>query len=142
MYNDEDYVLGGIHNPYIHMNNIPNMAAACDGSLCMQTNACSYSPCQSKVFLEKEKDRQQRLINQAHRAHHLGELPTSCYYWAVVEKPFDVEVGPVYSFDIYWFETAEALEYWIVNQGKNTNHRVFNVEPVKAETRVVFTTMK
>ncbi len=63
MYNDEDYVPGGIHNPYIHMNNIPNVAAACDGSLCMQTNACSYSPCQSKVFLEKEKDRQQRLIN-------------------------------------------------------------------------------
>lgn len=129
MYNDQDYVRGGIHNPE-------------------STPLSIEQPTPRALQREVEL----RIANHTHRCSMLSSLPTSAKYWAVVQGSFvatshqrneyDHETT-VSTLEIVWFDDEEALQAWVLDALKsNRQHRIFRAEPVKTEVKTVFSIQK
>lgn len=124
MYNDQDYVRGGIHNPE-------------------STPLSVEQPTPRALQREVEL----RIANHTHRCSMLSSLPTTTKYWAVVqESVIQDDYGPaipVPTLGFVWFDDEEALQAWVLDALKsNRQHRIFRAEPVKTEVKTVFTVQK
>jgi hypothetical protein len=134
MYNDEDYVPGGIYNP--------------------RGTTMAEGPWPPAVSPEKERQMKlTRVYNNTHSVSEVSKLPSTTKYFAIVQDSMTYDSGygdhgqpdmcTSQLLNLVWFEDDEALEAWVLKAvEERKRYSIVRVEPVKTEVKAVFSVVK